>query len=102
MKSTTNFQSGLFRERAYISQSALFTAPDAMWITPFSGPILSTGAPFNIDINNKSTQDAPPQLGVRHHKVPRLPHVREERLGVLAHEAVRDLFDCDADLRTNA
>lgn len=38
--STISFQSGLFRERAYISHSALSTAPSAMWMTPFSGPIL--------------------------------------------------------------
>ena len=40
--STISFQSGLFRERAYMSHSALSTAPSAMWMTPFSGPILRT------------------------------------------------------------
>lgn len=40
VKSVTSFQRGFFRERAYMSHIALFTAPDAIWITPFSGPIL--------------------------------------------------------------
>lgn len=40
MKSTISFQRGLFRERAYMSHSALSTAPSAMCMTPFSGPIL--------------------------------------------------------------
>ena len=40
VKSTTNFHNGFLRERAYISHRALLTAPEAMWMTPFSGPIL--------------------------------------------------------------
>ena len=32
--------SSISAQLAYISQSALLTAPRAIWITPFSGPIL--------------------------------------------------------------
>lgn len=40
VKSTMSFHSGFLRDLAKRSQSALFTAPEAMWMTPFSGPIL--------------------------------------------------------------
>jgi hypothetical protein len=38
--STISFHSGFCLLRANMSQMALLTAPVAMWITPFSGPIL--------------------------------------------------------------
>jgi len=37
-----SFHSGFDLDLAYISQMAFPTAPVAMWITPFSGPILPT------------------------------------------------------------
>lgn len=39
--STTSFHNGFDLDLAYISQMAFPTAPVAMWMTPFSGPILA-------------------------------------------------------------
>ena len=79
-----------------MSHMALLTAPDAMWITPFSGPILCIY--FRDTFTGHIRINVPAQLGVGHHVVPCLAHIGEESLGVLAHQAIRNLFDCAAYL----
>lgn len=66
-----------------MSHTALFTAPDAIWITPFSGPILCIY--FRDTSMGDIRTDAPAQLGVGHHVVPCLAHIGKEGLGVLAY-----------------
>src|SRR6185369_5502069 len=72
----------------------------ARWITPFSGPILCFSLQFYFAFifGGGAEENAPPQLRISHHIIPRLAHVGEQQFGVLAHESVCDLLNRGADL----
>ena len=71
-----------------LSQRALTTAAVAMWMTPFSGPILQCLGELGR-LNFRSGMCAPSELGVREKVAPCGTHVCEQVGRLLAHQALR-------------
>ena len=100
--STMSFHNGFDLDLANMSQMAFPTAPVAIWMTPFSGPILATAIFVNSRAGDEGRNNPlPTELRVCGKVSPCLAHVGEEVLDFLANDAICDIMNCLTNLSRN-